>query len=94
MQVRTANPSGVADRVGNLCIDITTFLLFAPTLPTAPMTAAQLTRLMQYRKDYDLDRDEVHQLYKVMGTMQEFVVLELILERKGKERKVKDFYAK
>lgn len=46
------------------------------------MTQNQLTRLLNYRKEYDLSQDDVHALYKVMGTMQEFVVLEMILGRK------------
>jgi hypothetical protein len=49
------------------------------------MTKQQLTRLLNYRKEYDLTRDDMHTLYKVMGTAQEFVVLEMILERKNKK---------
>jgi ornithine cyclodeaminase/alanine dehydrogenase-like protein (mu-crystallin family) len=49
------------------------------------MTKQQLTRLLNYRKEHNLTRDEVHTLYKVMGTAQEFVVLKMILERKNKK---------
>jgi hypothetical protein len=47
------------------------------------MTKQQLNRLMQYRKEHNLTRDEVHLLSRVMGTIQEFVVLETILNRKN-----------
>jgi hypothetical protein len=51
------------------------------------MTKQQLNRLMQYRKEHNLTQDEVHTLYRVMGTMQEFVVLETILDQKDETKK-------